>query len=166
MASEARSLSNGMRSHHDHTSSHSPNRRRQSQHLQYPPRVVADMSHDSFVETLVEHSNGRMDDNHIKNEQKEGNNITISSTSKAAGDTVAPFLARHIPEQYNPVGGGRPSPAMTAADRETKFCYRHRPDLKCRRQANEPSMELLQNVSFSFPSGRWNKGVANTTTGS
>lgn len=72
--------------------------------------------------------------------------ITISSTSKLAGQTVAPFLAKHIPEQYAPLGTKpRPSSSQTR-DPNTKYCYRHRPDSKCRRTADEPSMENLQRV--------------------
>ncbi|MCJ1287048.1 hypothetical protein MMC26_006395 [Xylographa opegraphella] len=70
--------------------------------------------------------------------------ITISSTSKLAGQTVAPFLAQHIPEQYAPLGGQRSRKGASTADSNSKFCYRHRPDLKCRRQADEPSMDQLQ----------------------
>jgi hypothetical protein len=68
----------------------------------------------------------------------------MSSTSRMAGKTVAPFLTKHIPDQYAPQGitlGGLP-----AGRSNTKFCYRHRPDLKCRRQADEPSMDQLQKV--------------------
>lgn len=85
-------------------------------------------------------------------------NISIPSNSKHAEQAVAPFLAKHIPTQYNPVGHLVP---QTASDdhkhdrhqdpSSTKFCYRHRPDLKCRRQANEPSMEQLQNVRLYRP---------------
>ncbi|KAK5111725.1 hypothetical protein LTR85_011770 [Meristemomyces frigidus] len=82
-------------------------------------------------------------------------NISIPASSKHAEQTVAPFLTEHIPMQYNPVGGHGPGRPSSSQDNEqhiheaerssTKFCYRHRPDLKCRRQANEPSMEQLQN---------------------
>ncbi|KAH0544879.1 hypothetical protein FGG08_000959 [Glutinoglossum americanum] len=48
---------------------------------------------------------------------QNSNSICLSSSSKLAGQTVAPFLAKHIPLQ---------------------------PDLKCRRQADELSMEQLQ----------------------
>ena len=78
-------------------------------------------------------------------DEDEKKDISISATSKQAGQTVAPFLAKHIPDQYAPAGGsdvstrGRENP-------NTKYCYRHRPDLKCRRQANEPSMDELQRV--------------------
>ncbi|KAL2064303.1 hypothetical protein VTL71DRAFT_4797 [Oculimacula yallundae] len=69
--------------------------------------------------------------------------IALSSSSKVAGMTVAPFLARHIPEQYAPMGAGATS-AITQKDPNTKYCYRHRPDSKCRRTADEPTMENLQ----------------------
>lgn len=88
---------------------------------------------------------------------QDEHNITIPSSSKHAEQTVAPFLAEHIPMQYNPVGSApRSRPlSMDKADKtskltNSKFCYRHRPDLKCRRQANEPSMEQLQNELASL----------------
>ena len=68
--------------------------------------------------------------------------ITISTTSKMAGQTVAPFLAKHIPDQYAPL----PPATASQKDPNTKYCYRHRPDAKCRRTADEPTMENLQNV--------------------
>ena len=75
----------------------------------------------------------------------EKTNISISATSKQAGQTVAPFLAKHIPDQYASAGSLDIS-TRGQKDPNTKYCYRHRPDLKCRRQANEPSMDQLQHV--------------------
>jgi len=75
--------------------------------------------------------------------------ITIASTAKLAPQTVAPFLARHIPDQYAPLGSTIkkvPNLLEKAQDPNSKFCYRHRPDMLCRRQADEPSMEKLQKV--------------------
>jgi F-box/WD-40 domain protein MET30 len=76
--------------------------------------------------------------------------ISISSTSKMAGQTVAPFLARHIPEQYAPLGVAQPPTLLMSTkkkeDPNTRYCYRHRPDSKCRRTADEPTMENLQRV--------------------
>ncbi len=83
-----------------------------------------------------------------EDQAEEEENITISATSKQATQTVAPFLAKHIPEQYAPMGGLDHSGGPTRSETNTKYCYRHRPDLKCRRQANEPSMDQLQHVSF------------------
>ena len=97
--------------------------------------------------------------NRYRKDVEEGeHNISIPASSKHAEMTVAPFLAEHIPMQYNPVGGGHPIQQMQAREQHshesdqtnTKFCYRHRPDLKCRRQANEPSMEQLQNELASL----------------
>ncbi|KEF52524.1 F-box and WD-40 domain-containing protein MET30 [Exophiala aquamarina CBS 119918] len=72
--------------------------------------------------------------------------FTIASTAKHARETVAPFLAKHIPAQYAPLGqSNAPQPSFKARkDTNSKFCYRHRPDKLCRRQVDEPSMEKLQ----------------------
>ena len=80
--------------------------------------------------------------------------ITIPPTSSGAEMTVMPFLAEHIPAQYNAVGSA-PQAWIPQADVDpheegrqdrtsTRFCYRHNPDLKCRRQANETGMEDMQ----------------------
>ena len=73
--------------------------------------------------------------------------ITMDATSKLAGQIVAPFLTKHIPDQYAHLGGMDTFGSPTVKASNTKYCYRHRPDLKCRRQANEPSMDQLQHVS-------------------
>lgn len=76
--------------------------------------------------------------------------MAVSAATRLAGQTVAPFLAEHIPEQYAPLGGSdmfKDSPVDPNPN--TKYCYRHRPDLKCRRQADEPSMDQLQHVRVS-----------------
>lgn len=78
-------------------------------------------------------------------------NTTTTTITKFTGQTIAPFLARHIPAQYAPLGGSENSkdPAISE-NPNTRYCYRHRPDLKCRRQVNEPSMDQLQYVSWSL----------------
>ncbi|KAF2086356.1 putative E3 ubiquitin ligase complex SCF subunit sconB [Saccharata proteae CBS 121410] len=76
--------------------------------------------------------------------ESRSDSISISSNTKQVARTVRPFLAEHIPQQYNPLGN-QPQPRRKMDASNTKYCYRHRPDLKCRRQANEPSMEQLQN---------------------
>lgn len=75
--------------------------------------------------------------------------ISLASTSRMAGQSVAPFLARHIPEQYNPLGKADLTSTRTTKNPNSKFCYRHRPDLKCRRQADEPSMDQMQKVGVT-----------------
>lgn len=76
---------------------------------------------------------------------------SISITTKLAGQTIAPFLAKHIPDQYAPLGGleQQHRDSLAKRDANTKYCYRHRPDLKCRRKVDEPSMDQLQHVSLS-----------------
>lgn len=78
--------------------------------------------------------------------------MSVSAATRLAGQNVAPFLAKHIPEQYAPLGDSEKhmdSPVNPKLN--TKYCYRHRPDMKCRRQADEPSMDQLQHVSVSKP---------------
>ncbi len=90
----------------------------------------------------------------VKEEDRRGDvsgpEISISSTSKLAGQTVAPFLAKHIPEQYAPLGIQTQLENPSNKTSNTKYCYRHRPDLKCRRQVDEPSMEQLQLVRLDL----------------
>lgn len=71
---------------------------------------------------------------------------SMPASSKDGEETVMPFLAEHMPTQYH---AATLAPHLLRHDHEregtnTAYCYRHRPDLKCRRQADEPSMALLQ----------------------
>jgi len=75
--------------------------------------------------------------------------ITLSSSTRIAGQTVAPFLARHIPKQYAPLNVQEETDTKSKKNPNTKYCYRHRPDSKCRRTADEPSMENLQRVGVT-----------------
>ncbi|KAF3938293.1 Beta-TrCP [Dactylella cylindrospora] len=65
--------------------------------------------------------------------------MDIEASSKVA---VVPFLSKHIPEQY----ASQHPPRVN-----TKYCYRHHPDLKCRRQADEPTMEEVQKGLEKLP---------------
>ncbi|KAI1098204.1 WD40 repeat-like protein [Jackrogersella minutella] len=70
------------------------------------------------------------------------------------GQSVTPFLREHIPGLYAPIG--KPDlPSMTALktkDPNSKYCYRHRPDSKCRRAADETKMGLIQSKLETLPS--------------
>lgn len=73
--------------------------------------------------------------------------IAILSTDETAGHTITPFLAKHLPTTYNPIGQQQESELLDMEEHKwgnTKFCNRHRPDRKCRKQADGPSMEQLQ----------------------
>lgn len=135
---------------------HAPPARRLS--LRHPPqKELADVSqnqtrdgqpweHDHHDRPRSRHHLGS--DEADKEAEDKDDSISISSTSKQAAKTVQPFLAQHIPNQYNPLGNA-PQPRAMSNKSSTKYCYRHRPDVKCRRQANEPSMEQLQKVYYT-----------------
>jgi F-box and WD-40 domain protein MET30 len=122
--------------------------KRSSRHLlniEMPPEQRRQLEeHARATEAGIPPSHDNCDADH----DGDDSTIAISSTSKLAGQSVAPFLARHIPEQYAPLG---PTPQLKSnqeKDPNTKYCYRHRPDSKCRRTADEPTMENLQRVCF------------------
>ncbi|OBT68259.1 hypothetical protein VE03_02335 [Pseudogymnoascus sp. 23342-1-I1] len=93
-------------------------------------------THDSCDDTYEKH------DHH--DDDSTLSRMRMASSNKIAGRAIAPFLARHIPAAYAPTGATRENGADSRKDPSTKFCYRHRPDLKCRRTADEPSMDHLQ----------------------
>lgn len=113
---------------------------------------AADPDHDRLCHHDHEHEGLKSRHHHsaihLDDDAEDAQNMSLSSSSRLAEQqAIAPFLAKHIPMQYNPIGHSQipqTNPEVTA-DSSTRFCYRHRPDLKCRRQANEPSMESLQN---------------------
>ncbi|RYO89157.1 hypothetical protein DL766_008637 [Monosporascus sp. MC13-8B] len=76
-------------------------------------------------------------------------------SQQLVGQIVTPFLREHIPGIYAPVGKPE-SMAMVnnpTKDPNSKYCYRHRPDSKCRRTADESKMALIQRDLESLPSG-------------
>ncbi|KAF2163350.1 hypothetical protein M409DRAFT_57631 [Zasmidium cellare ATCC 36951] len=110
-------------------------------------------AHDELCRHDHDHDGMLRNEYRGSREGEEEQNIFPHAGAKHADMTVAPFLAEHIPVQYNPVGGDPAAQEDSNIDTpksNTKFCYRHRPDLKCRRQANEPSMEQLQNQLSSL----------------
>lgn len=119
-----------------------PSKRRR---ITSPNGVFPDNGVPSFANTLLDQaspSEKAIDTGDVCQDDHE--NIALSASSKHAGQAIAPFLARHIPDQYAPDGGVDAQGNAKQKDPNTKYCYRHRPDLKCRRQANEPSMDQLQ----------------------
>lgn len=71
-------------------------------------------------------------------------NISRQSMSQS----VTPFLREHIPSLYAPIGKPDLPSMMNLKNKDpnSKFCYRHRPDSKCRRAADESKMALIQRV--------------------
>lgn len=96
---------------------------------------------------------------HMEQQQRSTGKPLSPGQVESVKKDVAPFLSKYIPDQYSsvpptdaqeqrPSGGG---PGRSQAN--TKFCYRHRPDVKCRRQvADEKAMEELQKVQPALPS--------------
>lgn len=77
-------------------------------------------------------------------------------STELVGKTVSPFLKEHIPGLYAPVGKEFQDVTDESAvlarnkDANTRYCYRHRPDSKCRRAADESKMGIIQRVSLKF----------------
>ncbi|KAG6006717.1 hypothetical protein E4U54_000130 [Claviceps lovelessii] len=90
--------------------------------------------------------------------QEEDNTRLKKMASELMVKTVSPFLKEHIPGLYAPIGkdnirADSTSPAtwVRTKDSNTKFCYRHRPDSKCRRAADESKMGFIQSELNSLP---------------
>ena len=81
---------------------------------------------------------------------KDGSSA-IASNSKHATQAVASFLSEHIPQQYGPQGNSHAMPMPPSRDPSTRYCYRHRPDLKCRRTVDEEGMDQLQQACLPNP---------------
>ncbi|KAF4119324.1 F-box and WD-40 domain protein MET30 [Geosmithia morbida] len=86
-------------------------------------------------------------------EDEEDASRFVKMRGDLVGKHVSPFLKEHIPGQYAPVGkqqaddaadDTKDSAAVQAKDPNTRFCYRHRPDSKCRRAADETKMGMIQ----------------------
>ncbi|ROT40806.1 sulfur controller 2 [Sodiomyces alkalinus F11] len=70
------------------------------------------------------------------------------------GKTVTPFLREHIPGLYAPIGKPETHASQEIRkerDPNSKFCYRHRPDAKCRRAADEKKMVNIQRELERLP---------------
>ncbi|RGP72341.1 f-box and wd-40 domain-containing met30 [Fusarium longipes] len=92
---------------------------------------------------------------------QEINPRLVKMPSELVGKTVSPFLKEHIPGLYAPFGKAAmplsPPPTNNTTlvrkkDPNSKFCYRHRPDSKCRRAADESKMGFIQSELNSLSS--------------
>ncbi|KAI1805891.1 WD40 repeat-like protein [Daldinia bambusicola] len=72
---------------------------------------------------------------------------------QAIGQTVTPFLREHIQGLYAPVGKPDLPSMRNVENPNSKYCYRHRPDSKCRRAADESKMALIQSELETLPAG-------------
>ena len=82
-------------------------------------------------------------------------------SSLLIGKTVTPFLREHIPSLYAPIGKPQNEETSKVVNPNTRYCYRHRPDSKCRRAADEAKMVMIQNeldkltTAVCFPPTVW-----------
>ncbi|CAK7271340.1 hypothetical protein SEPCBS119000_004550 [Sporothrix epigloea] len=67
-------------------------------------------------------------------------------STQLLGKTVTPFLKSHIPDLYSPVTKRGTIKEMEGRNKDpsSRYCYRHRPDSKCRRAADESKMVKIQ----------------------
>ncbi|TDZ34810.1 putative E3 ubiquitin ligase complex SCF subunit scon-2 [Colletotrichum spinosum] len=97
-------------------------------------------------------------DNCDRRRLDEGDNprFPANMPTQLVGQTVTPFLREHIPGIYAPIGKpdtqNENSNINQQRDPNSKFCYRHRPDAKCRRAADESKMVLIQSELDKLPS--------------
>ncbi|KAI1936833.1 hypothetical protein LOZ66_004340 [Ophidiomyces ophidiicola] len=71
-----------------------------------------------------------------------------------AEKNVAPFLTKHIRDQHAAMNRFEPLETPNSSKNpNSKYCYRHRPDLKCRRQADEITMDHMQQELHTLSQG-------------
>lgn len=119
----------------------SPRKRRK---LSGDGQVDFPLNHGSFTEIPERES-------HNDRNRGESSKEHVATTPKnLAEQNVAPFLAKHIRDQHAPMNSFEPAGEQQRSafdvNRNSKYCYRHRPDLKCRRQADEITMAKMQQV--------------------
>ncbi|KAJ4299605.1 hypothetical protein N0V90_004851 [Kalmusia sp. IMI 367209] len=134
-----------------HVRSHSPRRRRLSARTTIP-QLSDEITNVQVSDphTALFHHRHHNHESRVRQRKEEDilqdDEHNISFVNKNASTKIekmiAPYLAQHIPQQYNPLGGGGEQHVLANAN--TKYCYRHRPDMLCRKQADEPTMEQLQ----------------------
>ncbi|KAF1840191.1 sulfur metabolite repression control protein-like protein SconB [Cucurbitaria berberidis CBS 394.84] len=130
------------------SNSNTPKRRRMSWRTQVPitDQFSPATSTDPHTALMHGHDHEGLSERtrHLHGDSIDDTEEAAASKSKRIEKMITPYLAQHIPHQYNPLGGNSDNQDVPPVNANTKFCYRHRPDLLCRRQADEPSMEQLQ----------------------
>ena len=89
-------------------------------------------------------------------EEEEGDKLRLVNMSHSlVGQTVTPFLKEHVPSLYAPVSkidSSHSHELFRKNNYNSKYCYRHSPDSKCRKAADENKMAMIQTVRcHSFP---------------
>lgn len=82
-------------------------------------------------------------------DHSDGSRITnMNVPSNLVGQAVTPYLKDHIPSLYSPVTKIDSTHTRQSFPKNfnSKYCYRHSPDSKCRKSANEDKMAMIQSV--------------------
>ncbi|KAK3322821.1 WD40-repeat-containing domain protein [Apodospora peruviana] len=77
-------------------------------------------------------------------ERSRSLNSVTNMSSSLIGKTVTPFLKEHIPSLYAPIGKPGNEQISRQKNPNSRYCYRHSPDSKCRRTADEAKMVMIQ----------------------
>lgn len=122
------------------------------------PRFPASPPHteDGEVESAPEVNTTKFDkllncDRRRPEEEQEDKSRLANMSSTLVGQTVTPFLKEHVPSLYAPVSkieSAFPNEPSRQKEYNSKYCYRHRPDSKCRKAADENKMAMIQSVRF------------------
>jgi F-box/WD-40 domain protein MET30 len=83
--------------------------------------------------------------------EEGGHPRMANMSSSLISQTVTPFLREHIPNNYAPISKVDNDDTSMSKDPNSKFCYRHRPDSKCRKAADESKMGMIQRVCIDMP---------------
>ncbi|KAJ5108126.1 E3 ubiquitin ligase complex SCF subunit sconB [Penicillium angulare] len=86
---------------------------------------------------------------HDKHGQPVGTNDKAESLTELGQRNVAPFLAKYNPRQHGTARSEDGTPVPRPAN--AGYCYRHQPDSKCRRQADEQSKRQIQQELDTLP---------------
>lgn len=117
--------------------------------LYYPrsPDPSTSTSNSANSITTIKSSLG--DNRHVTTLSKFTTGV-FSSSSAAAAETVAPFLNNHIPDQVH-ISDGRGMNKFNDNKQRKVYCYRHQPDLRCRRRTpQEDNVAEIQRVLSLF----------------
>lgn len=82
--------------------------------------------------------------------ESKAKETTSETLAELAKQNVAPFLTKYHPRQYAPLSSEDGTPSIPRAV-NAGYCYRHQPDSKCNRQADEQSMRQLQQELETLP---------------
>ena len=137
--------------HHDISHHHHITSSRTSSHLTSPPQTDDDEVETSSgldIQELKEQNCDR------RRPEEDDHSRLDRMSADLVGKTVTPFLREHVPGLYAPVSkidsSEKDESKTPSVDTNSRYCYRHRPDSKCRRAADESKMAKIQSVRCTY----------------